>query len=209
MWNPLEEPTNIPELYASHVRMRMRHKAPSLELYGEYWRMLMGQSLPFAIELSSVGGKAFAKRMREWRLYSVPVQGLEQKIKKELYVLHTTYNETVVPYEKVDELLFSVEQFVKHPPTYERRIPTVLGYTKFKRLYGCCGLGLPSIPAIGGSTCVCQTYAELSNTVHRYMGEIPNDELVPHLRTIQDLLNTWKQEETRARLSQHIRIGKN
>jgi hypothetical protein len=52
MWNPLDDETPIPELNAVHATMKLRHSAPSRELYAEYWRMLMGQALHFAIERS-------------------------------------------------------------------------------------------------------------------------------------------------------------
>ena len=201
MWNPLYEPTSIKELEAIHVKLRERHTVPSLELYAEYWNMLMGQSLHYAIERNSIGGKAFASRMRDSRIHSLPMQGLEQKIKKELSSLHSIYKETIVPYEKVDELLRDVEQFVKHKPTYKRLIPTALGYPKYKKVYGCCGLGLPSIPAIGFQGCLCVTYAELSKKVYQYMGEIRNEELFPHLQNIQGLLKLWKQHEITAKLA--------
>ena len=95
MWNPLDEPTPIPELKAVHANLTQRHPTPSLELYAEYWRILMGQALHFAIERSSIHGKTFANSMRSWRIESAPVQGLVHKIRRELYVLHTTYAETI------------------------------------------------------------------------------------------------------------------
>jgi hypothetical protein len=98
MWDPLLEPTHIPELAAIHARMRLRHPSPSLELYAEYWNMLMGDSLHYAIERSfqkangNIRPNTFVRRMRQWRIESVPVQGLENKIKRELHVLHMTYD---------------------------------------------------------------------------------------------------------------------
>ena len=201
MWNPLDEPTCIPELAAIHEQLRKRHKIPSLELYAEYWNNLMRQSFHHSIERSSIGGKKFVKRMRSWRLHSIFLRGLEQKIQNELRVLHIVYNETIVPFQKVDDLLYSVEQFMKNVPTYKRLIPTALGYPKYKKLYGCCGLGIPSIPAIGFQDCLCKTHDNLSKTTYTYMNDIDNKNLLVHLRTIQGLLRMWKQNEIKARLA--------
>lgn len=99
MWNPLDEHSPIPELNAVHATLKQRHHTPSLELYAEYWRILMGQALHFAIERRSAGRKEFVKRMRSWRIESVPVTGLVHKIRRELYVLHTTYAETIGSYK--------------------------------------------------------------------------------------------------------------
>ena len=204
MWNPLDEPTIIPELEAIHANLRSRYVTPSLELYSEYWTMLMGQSVHHAIEFHSLGGKEFAKRMRQWRLQSIPIQGLVQKIQKELYVLHLVYKETVLPCRNVDQLFASVEQFVKHAPTYQRLIPTVLGYPKYKAAYGCCGLGLPSIPASGFPTCLCKTYIDLSKKVDRMMYDTVDRTLLTHIQAMRDVLNMWKAQEHQSAFGQKL-----
>jgi hypothetical protein len=128
MWNPIDEPTHIPELQEIHDRLRARYKEPCLELHIEYWRALLSQSIEDKVQQRSVGGKEFAKRMRTWHIYSIPQGNLEQKIQKEQFVLHAMYDETVKPYDEVDQLLEAVETFARNAPTYLRKIPTKLDH---------------------------------------------------------------------------------
>lgn len=199
MWNPLEEPTNIPELNKIHSKMRIRHKTPSLELYNEYWNMLISQSFHYSIEMASVGGNEFAKRMRAWRIQSMYIKGLEQKIQTELFALHVIYKETIVPCQKVDYIIQSVKQFVTNKPSYKRLIPTVLGYPKYKTLYGCCGLGIPPIPAIGFQSCLCKTYIELYDSLNKLLNEIEDEQLLEYLTDIKNTLRLWKSNEVKER----------
>lgn len=205
MWNPLDEETFIPELQKLNERLRLRYKEPCLELYNEYWAILMRHSIEDAIQLRSVGGDEFVKRMRSSHIYSIPIQGIQNKIQKELFVLHSVYKETIVPHEATDALVRSVETFLKNAPTYMRLIPSVLGYPKYKRMYGCCDLHLPSIPAIGFTTCLCQTYAALMSEVEgmRFHNEIAI--LKPRIECIRSMLLLWKKQEGEARKNYNAR----
>ena len=198
MWNPLDEPTCIPELTQLNNAMRLRYPKPTLELYNEYWAKLLNSSIQERIKARTLGGEEFIKRMRTWRIHSLPIQGLEQKIKKELFVLKSMYKETIGPYEKADEVLSLVERFVKNSPTYLRAIPTMLGYPKFKYLYGCCGLNVPSIPAIGFSECLCKTYRDLRIQVVHLRTENEIQAIQPHIENMLGLLKLWKEQETDA-----------
>lgn len=197
MWNPLDEPTHIPELQEIHDRLRARYKEPCLEMLNEYWRILLSQRIEDRVQQRSVGGKEFAKRMRTWHIYSSPLPTLEQKIRKEQFVLHAMYDETVKPYDEIDQLLEAVEKLVSNAPTYLRKIPTKLGYPKYKLLYGCCGLHSPPIPAIGFTDCLCKTYEKLSTNAKIMEQTNEIQELRKYIQTARKELLAWKMQELR------------
>jgi len=197
MWNPLDEETCIPELKKVHERLRLHYKEPCLELYNEYWAILMRNSIEDAIQVRSIGGDEFVKCMRTWRIHSIPIQGIQNKIQKELFVLHSVYDETIKPYERMDALLRSVKLFVRNPATYMRLMPSALGYPKYKRMYGCCELHLPPIPAVGFTSCLCQTYALLVTELEQMRFFFVD--VKPHMELVTKLLGVWEQQEIEAR----------
>lgn len=191
MWNPLNDPTPIEELQTIHKELRKKYPQPCVELYNEYWTRL--QTITLDIQHSE-----FRNAVRSWRRVSRYNSTMEQNIRDELKMIHELYVKTITSID-LYECLTKVETFLRfHKPTYIRKIPTALGYPKYKDAYGCCSLN-SGIPATGFRTCICQTHRKLCIELEQFQIIVTDEESLHNIQEAQEKLLVWLQEEQRAR----------
>lgn len=106
MWDPLSEPTPIPEMEQIHTELRRMYPTPSLELYFVYYARLHTISL-------NIPNQEFRAAVRAWRRTSVLVGNLESKLQQEVRILHSIYERTVLLPERTQSVLEQVDTFVQ------------------------------------------------------------------------------------------------